>query len=154
MLPFLLVSVFQMVASSAPLYVYIFSSFGNIWLKTWHVSHLVSLGGPCDSGSLCNQCKGIPTFSTVCPSACLLYYCRFLCTILSNRLFHVQVLWAYAGSSWGYVLETLERSLPYLLLIWYDPTTGVLWWYWPLDMKPGRLLLWHNYIGNKNESMA
>ena len=54
------------------LYIYIFL-FGNTWLIAWHVSYLDYMGGPYESGSHCNQCKDLPTFSTV--FFCCLHYC-------------------------------------------------------------------------------
>ena len=53
-------------------YIYIFL-FGNTWLIAWHVSYLDYMGGPYESGSHCNQCKDLPTFSTV--FFCCLHYC-------------------------------------------------------------------------------
>ena len=47
--------------------------FGNTWLIAWHVSYLDYMGGPYESGSHCNQCKDLPTFSTV--FFCCLHYC-------------------------------------------------------------------------------
>ena len=54
------------------IYIYIFL-FGNTWLIAWHVSYLDYMGGPYESGSHCNQCKDLPTFSTV--LFCCLHYC-------------------------------------------------------------------------------
>ena len=60
------------VCLSLSIYIYIFL-FGNTWLIAWHVSYLDYMGGPYESGSHCNQCKDLPTFSTV--FFCCLHYC-------------------------------------------------------------------------------
>ena len=70
------------------IFIYIFL-FVNTWLIAWHVSCLDYMGGPYKSGSHCNQCKDLPTFSTVFFMFALLYYCNLLCAILSNKLFSI-----------------------------------------------------------------
>ena len=60
------------VCLSLSIYIYKFL-FGNTWLIAWHVSYLDYMGGPYESSSHCNQCKDLPTFSTV--FFCCLHYC-------------------------------------------------------------------------------